>query len=156
MIPLQTVLNAVKATVEERFDGETCYINVVPTKFSRPSFLAELAGISMLDASHDLLQVTLSIKVSAFVEVDAYTNSQVEDLARRLTSLQELFCGCSIEVGRRYLHFEKVRGSLPGLDFAECTIEAVYMDERPTKSEDWPLMRVASVAVSVETLPENT
>ena len=150
MLPLNSILQAVKATVEARFPGELCHLNVVPTKFDRPAFLAELVKTSLQDANLGLLQMTVSIKVTAFVEVDAYYNSQVEDLARRLTSLQELFCGCAIQVEDRHIHFGKSQGVIPGLDFAECTIEATYMDQRPNSIEEWPLMKTVQTVVSAE------
>ena len=149
MLSLDSILQAVKISVEDRFPGETCYKNMVPTQFSRPSFLVEFVKSTMQDASAHVLQVTASIKVTAFVEVDAYYNSQVEDLACRLISLQELFCGCSIQAEDRLIHFGTAQGSIPGLDFAECTFEATYMDQRPSSTEAWPMVKTVNTNINL-------
>lgn len=145
MLTPKEIMDAVQELLEERFPEEKVYRNLTPTGFSRPSWLIYLGPIAMLDASAGCLEVRASMKVTAFVTVDEYHNSHMDELQRRMMAVQELFAVEGLRVSDRVLHVVGNTGESQ-FDFAEVTVTLHYQDDRPG-AEDWPLMGEIQVSV---------
>ena len=138
MLSFSRILSEGKALLEERFPGDEVYTNLTPNGFQRPSFLIELGEIHMVDASEDMLRVTMPLVVTAFVAVDSYHNSDMEELLTRMAAVQELFAISGLQIQDRVLHVVGNKAEY-NWDFAEVTITLDYLDDRPG-GEEWPLM----------------
>ena len=132
MLSFLAITEAVKGVVEERYPGNTVYMERVPVDFARPSFLVELGPVEMLDASCGCLEVKATVVVTAFVEADDYYNSHVPDLMTRMGAVQELFAVDGLQVEDRFLHVTANKGNCQ-FDYAETSITFQYQDDRPVK-----------------------
>ena len=65
MLSFLAITEAVKGLVEERYPGNTVYMERVPVDFARPSFLVELGPVEMLDASCGCLEVKATYRSSS-------------------------------------------------------------------------------------------
>ena len=138
MLSFLAITEAVKGLVEERYPGNTVYLERVPVDFARPSFLVELGPVEMLDAACGCLEVKATVVVTAFVEADDYYNSHVPDLMTRMGAVQELFAVDGLQVEDRFLHVTANKGNCQ-FDYAETSITFQYQDDRPG-GDEWPLM----------------
>lgn len=139
MLQFKTILEAARYLVGERFPDEPIYMDRVPSRFSRPSFLVEGGAFQVSDASRNCLEVTSEVKITLFVAVNEYHNGHVDELIRRMASVQELFAAEGFIVSDRVLQPTKNTGQYQ-FDYAEVTVAFTYQDDRPG-GEDWPLMR---------------
>ena len=85
----QTVMDTVKASVQESWPGEKVYTNYLPKDFKRPSFALELQKDEWTDANIVLVKRTVTLLLTGFVEKDAYGDSAREILNQRM----EIACG---------------------------------------------------------------
>ena len=138
MVSFNAILEAGRELLEGRFPGETVYVNLAPSGFTRPSFLAALGEIHMEDAGADTLALSLPLELKAFVEVDSYHHSHIPELITRTAAVMELFAVSGLRVGDRVLGVAETRAEY-NYDYADITVLLSYHDDRPG-GEDWPLM----------------
>lgn len=148
MLPFSDIVEAVKDLVKERFPKWTPYTNLAPKNYKRPSFLVQLGGVEMLDASQACLELEVGVGVLLFTEVDNYGNSKAEELIPALAAVQELFAVEGLRVGDRVLHVTGVRGE-PQLDYAQVDLAFHYQDDRPAAGE-WPLISEVNINIEEE------
>lgn len=137
----QTVMDTVKASVQESWPGEKVYTNYLPKDFKRPSFALELQKDEWTDANIVLVKRTVTLLLTGFVEKDAYGDSAREILNQRM----EIACGPFsqgwLSVDDRAVSVRMVRGT-GAPDFFEVTLMLTWMDARPNATDDQvPLMR---------------
>lgn len=147
MIAPKETMDAVAEVLEERFPGETVYRNLVPTGFTRPSFLLAYGPVKLKDATCGTLDVETGLTITAFVTVDEYHNSHVDELHRRTAAVQELFAVEGLRVGDRVLHVVGNTGSV-NFDYSEVQVLLRYRDDRPVEGRDWPLMETVTTGVT--------
>jgi len=149
MLTPKQILDAVAGLLKERFPGEPVYQNITPIGFARPSSLVTYTSQKMADASCATVEVEAGVAVDIFVAVDEYHNSHLEELARRMTSVQELFAVEGLEVEDRVLHVAGNAGTV-NFDFAEISITLRYHDDRPREGRDWPLVEEVRVNTTIK------
>lgn len=153
MLSINEILESVKGLLAERLPDiplERFYTNRTPVDFERPAALITFGRITMEDASCACVEVTLPVVIDLFVAVDEYHNSHIEELARRMLAVQELFAAGALLVGDRALHVVFNEGNC-NFDYAEITVTLRYQDDRPG-GEDYPL--IASVRTTIITNKE--
>lgn len=138
MLSIQEIQAAVEELLGGRFPGEAVYKNLVPADFTRPSFLVACGPVKMTDAGYASLDVTATVTITAFVVVDEYHNSQVEELAMRMMAVLELFAVGYLQVNDRALHVTGTEGDYEA-DCATVKVSLSYMDDRPGE-ETWQTM----------------
>lgn len=137
----QTVMDTVKASVQESWPGEKVYTNYLPKDFKRPSFALELQKDEWTDANIILVKRTVTLLLTGFVEKDAYGDSAREILNQRMEIACGLFSQGWLSVDDRAVSVRMVRGT-GAPDFFEVTLMFTWMDARPNATDDQvPLMR---------------
>ncbi len=137
----QTVMDTVKASVQESWPGEKVYTNYLPKDFKRPSFALELQKDEWTDANIVLVKRTVTLLLTGFVEKDAYGDSAREILNQRMEIACGLFSQGWLSVDDRAVSVRMVRGT-GAPDFFEVTLMFTWMDARPNATDDQvPLMR---------------
>ena len=137
----QTVMDTVKASVQESWPGEKVYTNYLPKDFKRPSFALELQKDEWTDANIVLVKRTVTLLLTGFVEKDAYGDSAREILNQRMEIACGLFSQGWLSVDDRAVSVHMVRGT-GAPDFFEVTLMFTWMDARPNATDDQvPLMR---------------
>lgn len=136
----QTVMDTVKASVQESWPGEMVYTNYLPKDFKRPSFALELQKDEWTDANIVLVKRTVTLLLTGFVEKDAYGDSAREILNQRMEIACGLFSQGWLSVDDRAVSVRMVRGT-GAPDFFEVTLMFTWMDARPNATDDQvPLM----------------
>ena len=137
----QTVMDTVKASVQESWPGEKVYTNYLPKDFKRPSFALELQKDEWTDANIVLVKRTVTLLLTGFVEKDAYGDSAREILNQRMEIACGLFSQGWLSVDDRAVSVRMVRGT-GAPDFFEVTLMFTWIDARPNATDDQvPLMR---------------
>lgn len=137
----QTVMDTVKASVQESWPGEKVYTNYLPKDFKRPSFALELQKDEWTDSNIVLVKRTVTLLLTGFVEKDAYGDSAREILNQRMEIACGLFSQGWLSVDDRAVSVRMVRGT-GAPDFFEVTLMFTWMDARPNATDDQvPLMR---------------
>ena len=137
----QTVMDTVKASVQESWPGEKVYTNYLPKDFKRPSFALELQKDEWTDANIVLVKRTVTLLLTGFVEKDAYGDSARDILNQRMEIACGLFSQGWLSVDDRAVSVRMVRGT-GAPDFFEVTLMFTWMDARPNATDDQvPLMR---------------
>ena len=137
----ETVMDTVKASVQESWPGEKVYTNYLPKDFKRPSFALELQKDEWTDANIVLVKRTVTLLLTGFVEKDAYGDSAREILNQRMEIACGLFSQGWLSVDDRAVSVRMVRGT-GAPDFFEVTLMFTWMDARPNATDDQvPLMR---------------
>lgn len=137
----QTVMDTVKASVQESWPGEKVYTNYLPKDFKRPSFSLELQKDEWTDANIVLVKRTVTLLLTGFVEKDAYGDSAREILNQRMEIACGLFSQGWLSADDRAVSVRMVRGT-GAPDFFEVTLMFTWMDARPNATDDQvPLMR---------------
>lgn len=149
MLTPKQILDAVAGLLEERFPGEPVYRNITPIGFARPSSLVTYGTQKMADATCAMLEIESSLTVTVFVAVDEYHNSHLDELARRMTCVQELFAVEGLGVEDRVLHVAGNAG-IVNFDFAEVSITLRYQDDRPMEGRDWPLVETVHMKTTIK------
>lgn len=131
----QTVMDTVKASVQESWPGEKVYTNYLPKDFKRPSFALELQKDEWTDANIVLVKRTVTLLLTGFVEKDAYGDSAREILNQRMEIACGLFSQGWLSVDDRAVSVRMVRGT-GAPDFFEVTLMFTWMDARPNATDD--------------------
>jgi len=139
MISIETIISAAEDLVAGQFSSDEKYRNLTPRDFKRPSFLFEGGPVKTAPAGISLLEVTATITITIFVEVDAYHNSHIQELEQRMMSVKELFAVGYLRVGDRALHVINTDGNYQ-FDFATVQVTLNYLDDCPGDGKTWPLM----------------
>lgn len=137
-----TVLNILEGVAEllkERWpEPDTAYYtDLAPKGFQRPSFLVEAGPVTQTQLGGSTLGFELEVKITAFLPVDAYHNTQVGELCQRMGEVMALFSRGWFPVGDRAPHVDSVRGDY-GYDYGEVTL-SVSFNERWEMGESFPL-----------------
>lgn len=129
MIKQKEILDSVEQLLLGRFPDMKAYRNMVRQGFQRPSFLVAGGKQTMADATARTVERTAQVKITFFVPVDDYHDSQVDELSDLLVGGMELFSCRAIAVKDRYLDVGDVSGEA-GYDFAELTVPLSWQDDR--------------------------
>lgn len=152
---IQMLMDAVKARVQERWPEEEVYTNYLPKDFKRPSFALELQKEETADVNIALVQRTVTLLLTGYVETDAYGDSAREVLNQRMETACGLFAQGCLPVGDRAIHVRTNRGT-GAPDFMEMTLIFSWMDGRPAYTDpdvppsDVPLMEHYELNISTE------
>ena len=148
----QALMDAVKASIQGYWPKDPVYTNYIPKDFKRPSFALELQKDDWTDGNLFLIQRSVSLLLSGYVETNAYGDSAREALNQRMESACELFARGWIQVEDRAVHVRTVRG-LGAPDFFEITLIFSWLDGRPGSDPDdgsAPLMEHFVLNISTE------
>ena len=121
MITQNDVVAAVKAAILETYPGETVYVNLVPSRFVRPSFLVETTDFSVTASTCGSVTLRSTVHVVCFENVDEYHNSQLESLNVRQMAVIGLFAPMFLPGGDRAPDVVKLSGSAGGRDWTDVT-----------------------------------
>lgn len=141
-LTLQEILAGVDASVKAQWETAPVYHGRRPQKFERLSFLLEGGPITRKEIGGGQTQVVATVRLVAFLPVDAYGNSTPKELEETTDSLVELFEGGYIQVGGRCPHVLEVTGDF-GFDYAEATAKLEFFDtadDRRAGAENLPYM----------------
>lgn len=127
---VQNLMEAIKTMVRECWPGEEIYTDELPKDFKRPSFALECQKNETADVNPFLVQRTVTVLLTCFVEVNAYGDSSREALNRRMDTLCAHFGQGYLRVGDRALRVQTDRG-VGAPDFAEVTLTFTWVDGRP-------------------------
>jgi len=135
-------MTAIKAELAEQFPGEQIYENVTPKNFKRPSNLVELAGIRAGAIAPNVITLLFTYKVTDFVPVDDYHNSDTALLDfRTMTIVGWVFGSGFLRVGDRAPRVESIQ-TAHNFDFTETTVVLSCAFDRSEfqPSETLPIM----------------
>lgn len=136
MVKIKDIVDAVSGLMQERFPTLAAYRNVVRKNFDRPSFLVAAQKQTMTDSTSRTVARTSEVKITLFVPVDDYHDSQMDALAELLASAMELFSCRAIAVGDRYLDVGDVSGTVE-YDFAELAVPLSWQDDRELREQEY-------------------
>ena len=142
----EQLMAQVKEIISAAFPDEPIFVDRLPKDFQRPSFALELQKEAFADLNIALVQKTVTVLVTGFVEVNAYYDSSREELNRRQDRLMELFAGPSIRVDDRHpmVTANKGRGAP---HFCEVRVTFSWSDARPSYHDPDDLTDPVSAAV---------
>ncbi|MEA4955747.1 MAG: hypothetical protein VB096_09605 [Pseudoflavonifractor sp.] len=136
-------LRDIELGVETALNGQwpdmPVYRNQRPEDFVRPSFLVKGGPVSQEEMGGAVEQFTAQVTVTAFLPVDAYNNSNADDLFRRMSEVMALFAGGYVQIGDRCPHVTVLTGDY-GLDYAAVAATLRWHEAWET-GEEYPLMR---------------
>lgn len=130
MTELNGLMSAVEAAVSAKYPGEPVYTDELPKDFKRPSFALECQKNETADVNPFLVQRTVTVLLTCFVEVNAYGDSSREALNRRMDTLCAHFGQGYLQVEDRALRVQTDRG-VGAPDFAEVTLTFTWVDGQP-------------------------
>ena len=136
MVKIKSIVDAVSELMQERFPTLTAYRNMVRQNFQRPSFLVAAQKQTMADSTSRTVDRTSQIKITLFVPVDDYHDSQMDELADLLADAMELFSCRVIGVGDRYLDVGDVSGTVE-YDYAELVVPLSWQDDRELHEQEY-------------------
>lgn len=151
----QTLMDAVKARVQEHWPGEEVYTNYLPKDFKRPSFALELQKEETVDVNIALVRRTVTLLLTGYVETDAYGDSAREKLNQRMEDTCGLFTQGYFPVEDRAIQVQTNRGT-GAPDFIEVTLIFSWTDGRPDFTDpdippsDVPLMEHYELNISTK------
>lgn len=155
MVDLTDLMDTVKARVQGRWPGEEVYTNYLPKDFKRPSFALELQKEETADVNIALVQRTVTLLLTGYVQTDAYGDSDREALNQRMEAACALFAQGCLPVGDRAIQVRTNRGT-GAPDFMEVTLVFSWIDARPVFTDpddppgDVPLMEHYEFNISTE------
>lgn len=123
------VMNFVENILKNKFQNEV-FTDVLPKDFVRPSFALELQKDDFVDRNIGLVQKTVTILITGFVEVNAYYDSSRKELNRRQTAVMEIFAGPGLKIGDRHPTVSANKGT-GSPDFFEVQVVFSWSDVRP-------------------------
>lgn len=124
------IMNAVKTAIENTYPGEPVYLDRLPKDFQRPSFALELQTETLTDVNIGLVRHSVTVLVTCFVSVDAYSDSSREALNSRQSGILAIFGRGVLQVGDRTPSVAAAKGTGTP-DFAEVTAVFSWTDTRP-------------------------
>lgn len=136
---LTNILEGVEAALTAQWPAAPVYQNRTPKNFTRPAFLLEGGPVSQEELGGSMEQFSARLRVTAFLPVDAYKNSDAAALAVRMSEMMALFAGGYVQIGERCPHVTALTGDY-GFDYAEVSV-ALTWREAWEIGEDYPLMR---------------
>ena len=142
MITPDDFMAAIKAGLAEQFPGEPIYENVTPKNFKRSSNLVELAGIRMRESKPNATTLLFTYKITDFVPVDDYRNSDSALLDfRTMTIVGWVFGSGYLRVGDRAPRVESIQTE-HNFDYTETTVVLSCTFDRSEfqPSETLPIM----------------
>lgn len=147
MITPADFMAAIRKSLEEQFPGEPVYENKTPKNFQRPSNLVELMGIRLDEFKPGAVTLLFTYKITDFVSVDSYYNSDMALLDfRTMTIVGWVFGAGNLKVGDRYPTVVSVT-TQHNFDYTETTavLSATFDREDFAPSETLPLMEQLSL-----------
>lgn len=153
MLAYNSIMEAVKGLLGEKFPGVTIYTDRTPKNFDRPSFLVTLGPFAPDPDDPVLPEVTVDITITIFTPVDGYQNASSEEMMTAIAAVQRPFIRGEFMAmdadGPRYPHVAAITGDYQA-DFAEVKITVKYRDDWGVEDgARWPLME--SVDVEIKT-----
>lgn len=129
MVTLNQLMDAVAAEVTAQYPGEPIFTDQLPKDFKRPSFALECQKNETAGLNPFLVQRTVALLLTCFVELNAYHDSSREALNGRMDALCAHFAQGYLRVGDRAVRLQTDRGtSAP--DFAGVTLLFSWVDGR--------------------------
>ena len=122
------VLHAMEERIQEKYPGEPVYWDQLPKDFVRPSFTLELQKTETADVNIALVQRTVEVLITCYVEIDAYGDSSQEALNQRQGRMMDLFSS-PLQVGDRWITASVEKG-VGAPDQSEVTVTFRWMDGR--------------------------
>lgn len=150
MTTFNDIITAVKGLFVKKYPDETLYTNWTPTDFERPSFLLENLNSSVSAFSVGTVRMQALVRITAFVEVDEYHNSQLEVLNTRQHAVLGLFACGYIRVGDRALKVAKLEGGISERDFAEVTVTLEWTEDLQEFAEISELPVIEHINIKTE------
>ncbi len=129
MTTFNDIITAVKELFAKKYPQETLYTNWTPADFERPSFLIENLNSSVSSFSAGTVKMQALCRITAFVEVDEYHNSQLEELNTRQYATLGLFAPGYLRVKDRALKVVKLEGGIAERDYAEVTVTLEWTED---------------------------
>lgn len=129
MLRLKDLMDAVETTVKTRYPGEPVFVDYLPKDFKRPSFALECQKNETTDVNPVLVQRSVTVLLTCFVEMNAYYDSSREELNRRLDRICTQFAQGFLSVGERKIKVQANRGK-GAPDFAEASLVFTWTDQR--------------------------
>lgn len=145
---LQNIVEGVAAVLEAQWPEAPVYRNRRPKGFKAPSFLVEGGPVTQDEMGGQAEQFTAKVRVTAFLPVDAYHNSDADGLSRRMSEMMALFSGGYVQIGGRAPHVTALAGDY-GFDYAEVTA-SLRWHETWNAGEEYPLMRELTIHTTEE------
>ncbi len=146
---LREIMAGVDASVKAVYADRPVYWNRKPKGFVRPSFLLEGGPLTSAEMGGGQERNTAQVRLTCFTPVDAYGNSDSDDLLDTMEALRELFRGGYIQIEGRCPHVTEVSADY-GLDYAEVTAKLEFFepsaDRRNSGTATRPLMERFSVS----------
>ena len=124
------ILLAVKTAIGRVYPGEKVYTDELPDGFKRPSFALECQKDDWTDAGIGLVRREMTLRITCFVPVNAYSDSSREALNERQDAVMGIFGQGYLQVDGRALHVQLSQG-MGTPDFAEVKAVLGWFDERP-------------------------
>lgn len=119
------ILSAVKEKLSEAFPGETIYENLTPIKFSRPSNMVELTGMSLdpLSLGGGAVNLQYKFKITTYCQVDEVHDSHLPTLDLRCMTILGAFAAGYVKAGARAPKVTACTANTDGLyDYAEVLL----------------------------------
>lgn len=96
------ILEQLKKLVQQKFPGEDVHLNLCPEGFTRPCTLIELDGCpGNVGYGCQTVELRPTVRLTTFVETDAYHHSHLKELHVRQMTLLGLFLPGYVKVGDR-------------------------------------------------------
>ena len=130
MMKLNTLMDAVKETVERGFPGVPVYTDYLPKDFKRPSFALECRKEETADLNIALVKRTVTVALTCLEAVNDYGDSSREALNGRMDALEDLFARGYLQVEDRAVQVQTNRGT-GNPEFAEVQAVLSWSDQRP-------------------------
>ncbi len=124
------VIQAVEAAIGQIYPGEKVYTDELPDGFKRPSFALECMKDDWTDAGIGLVRREMTLRITCFVPVNAYSDSSRKALNERQDTVMGIFGQGYLKVGGRALHVQLAQG-MGTPDFAEVKAVLSWLDSRP-------------------------
>ena len=124
------IIQAVETAIGRIYPGEKVYKDELPEKFKRPSFALECQKDDWTDAGIGLVRHEMTLCITCFVQVNAYSDSSREALNERQDAVMGIFGQGYLQVGGRALHVQLSQG-MGAPDFAEVKAVLSWFDARP-------------------------
>lgn len=147
MVTAIEIMTGVNTVLVEIAPEYKVYPQRCPKDFKRPSFLIEYVRTSRRDMNKSTVEKTVYLKITCFVEKDAYYRSDTDELAEIQEKIMQAFTERHLTVNDRAIKMQSSTGGFEE-DMAFIDLQCTYFDNRTDAVDTTPL--VASVNTNLE------
>ena len=134
MISAMEVLDAINGRLVERFPERTCYVDVCPIDFARPSFWLQVLEDQIESGNAVLLHHSLQLGLTLYDELDKHYDVSWQRLRQDAAAVSELLSG-PLSVKERT--FTLTQKTMPReADRVQIQLFLSWMDLRPGTGEE--------------------